>query len=65
MVQKYIEGVIGPVRSLIITYGPDGRSRGIATVIFSNPNSGSKAYNILTGIKIDNRRGLKVLRLAV
>ncbi|KAK6432814.1 RNA-binding RNA annealing protein [Oleoguttula sp. CCFEE 5521] len=39
----------------MLTYGPNGRSRGIATIVFSNPGSASKAAQELNGVKVDNR----------
>ncbi|KAL9084345.1 MAG: hypothetical protein Q9159_005305 [Coniocarpon cinnabarinum] len=39
----------------MLTYGPDGQSRGVATIIFSNPNSALEAATNLNGVKVDNR----------
>ena len=42
-----------------MTYGPNGQSRGICTVIFSRADAAVKAVNELDGIEID-RRPMKV-----
>lgn len=55
IVQDYISQIVGPVRSIIIAYGPTGRSRGIATLTFNNPASPAKAVQTINGIKIDGR----------
>jgi len=39
----------------MITYGPNGTSRGIATIIFAKPNSASDAVVKLNGLLVDKR----------
>ena len=43
-----------------MVYGPNGQSRGIATVIFSKPTAAAKAVKELNGVKVDGRP-MKVL----
>lgn len=44
----------------MLTYGPSGRSRGIATIIFNRPGSAAEAAKQLNGVKVDNR-AMKVI----
>lgn len=39
----------------MLTYGPTGRSRGTATIIFVKPGSAAQAAHELNGVKVDNR----------
>lgn len=39
----------------MLTYGPSGRSRGTATIVFAKPESAAKAARELNGVKVDNR----------
>jgi THO complex subunit 4 len=39
----------------MITYGPNGTSRGIATIIFGKANSASDAAVKLNGLLVDKR----------
>lgn len=55
MIQDYFGKMVGPTKKVTLTYGPTGRSRGIATIIFSNPTAGAKAAKDLDGVKVDNR----------
>lgn len=61
MVQDYISKTVAPPKRVMITYGPDGRSRGIATVIFADPTASTRAAKLLDNIKIDGRM-IKVVR---
>lgn len=40
---------------MTLTYGPNGQSRGICTIIFGKSNAAVEAAKQLDGIKIDNR----------
>ncbi|KAK3678113.1 RNA-binding RNA annealing protein [Recurvomyces mirabilis] len=46
---------IGGVRKVLLAYGPNGRSRGDATVIFTTYNRAAEAVKAYNGIKVDNR----------
>jgi THO complex subunit 4 len=39
----------------MLTYGPTGRSRGTATIIFVKAGSAAQAAHELNGVKVDNR----------
>jgi THO complex subunit 4 len=39
----------------MITYGPNGISRGIATIIFSKPGAANNAFLEYNGILVDDR----------
>jgi len=39
----------------MLTYGPNGVSRGVATIIFSKPGSAKEALAQLNGVRVDNK----------
>lgn len=47
--------MIGPIKTCFLTYGPNGQSRGIATIVFNKPGSAVQAATQLNGVKVDNR----------
>lgn len=53
--QDYFGKTVGSVKRVMLTYGPQGRSRGIATIIFSKPGSAADAAKSLNGVKVDNK----------
>lgn len=55
ILQDYFSKTIGQVKKAMLTYGPTGRSRGVATIIFSKPGSAAEAASQLNGVKVDNR----------
>jgi hypothetical protein len=55
MIQDYFSQTIGNVKKVLLTYGPNGRSRGIATIIFRAGDAAPKAVKQLDGVKVDNR----------
>lgn len=55
MIQDYFSQTIGFVKKVLLTYGPSGRSRGVATIIFRAGDAGQKAVKQLDGVKVDNR----------
>jgi len=46
---------VGAVKKVMLTYGPTGRSRGTATIIFAKAGSAAQAAHELNGVKVDNR----------
>ncbi|OCK80624.1 hypothetical protein K432DRAFT_327907 [Lepidopterella palustris CBS 459.81] len=54
-IKEYFTKTIGPVKKVLLTYGPTGQSRGVATIIFSKPASAAEAAKALDGVKVDNR----------
>lgn len=53
-VQEYFSSSVSAVRQVVLNYGPNGRSRGIATVLFNDPNAAAKAVK-LDGTRVDGR----------
>ena len=51
---------IGRVSRVSLVYGPQGTSKGVATVQFSNKGDAKKAYDRYDGKLIDNTRRMKV-----
>lgn len=51
---------IGQVARVTLTYGPNGTSKGIATIQFRNQGDAKKAFDRYDGKLIDNSRRLKV-----
>jgi len=45
---------VGPVKRVTITYGPNGVSRGIATIVFNKPGSANDAL-VNNGLLVDKR----------
>ena len=54
-VQDYFSKSVGAVKKVMLTYGPTGRSRGTATIVFAKPGSAAQAAHELNGVKVDNR----------
>ena len=46
---------MGPVRKALLTYTKTGRSAGVATIIFSQPNSAAEAAKAYNGVKVDGK----------
>ena len=53
--QDYFSKSVGAVKKVMLTYGPTGRSRGTATIVFAKPGSAAQAAHELNGVKVDNR----------
>jgi hypothetical protein len=53
--QDYFQQTVAPVKKVLLVYGPNGQSRGIASVVFANAASSAKAVAELNGVKVDNR----------
>ncbi|KTW32094.1 uncharacterized protein T551_00776 [Pneumocystis jirovecii RU7] len=51
---------IGPTRRCFLSYGPNGQSKGIATVIFQRKADAGRAYKKYEGKVIDGTRKLKI-----
>ncbi|KAF4307209.1 putative RNA recognition motif containing protein [Botryosphaeria dothidea] len=54
-IKEYFAKSVGPVKKVLLTYGPNGQSRGVATVIFSKANAAAEAAAAHNGLKVDNR----------
>lgn len=53
--KEYFGKVVGPVKTCLLTYGPDGRSRGVATITFNHTGDAEKAALSYNGVLVDNR----------
>ncbi|KAL1634889.1 RNA-binding RNA annealing protein [Neofusicoccum ribis] len=53
--KEYFAKSVGPVKKVLLTYGPNGQSRGVATVIFSKVTAAAEAAAAHNGLKVDNR----------
>jgi len=53
--QDYFQQTVAPVKKVLLVYGPNGQSRGIASVVFGNAGSAVKAVAELNGVKVDGR----------
>ncbi|GME24885.1 rna annealing protein [Neofusicoccum parvum] len=53
--REYFAKSVGPVKKVLLTYGPNGQSRGVATVIFSKVTAAAEAAAAHNGLKVDNR----------
>jgi len=54
-IKEYLVQSVGHVKKVMLVYGPNGQSRGIANITFSKPDDASKAVSELNGVKVDNR----------
>jgi len=54
-IKEYFEKSIGQVKKVMLIYGPNGQSRGIANIIFAQADSASKAFRELDGVKVDSK----------
>ncbi|KAI9728179.1 MAG: hypothetical protein M1828_004640 [Chrysothrix sp. TS-e1954] len=59
-IKDYFSKSVGPVKRVLLTYGPSGISRGQATVIFHKANSAVEAAKNLNGITVDGTRKIKI-----
>jgi len=55
MIKEYFAKVVGPIKRCVITYGPNGQSRGIATVEFTRPTDAATAAQKYNGVEVDKK----------
>ncbi|USW57252.1 Putative RNA recognition motif domain, nucleotide-binding alpha-beta plait domain superfamily [Septoria linicola] len=55
LIKDYFSASVGPVKKVILNYGPTGRSRGSATVVFSKSTGGAEAVK-LDGTIVDGKK---------
>jgi len=55
MIKEYFSKSIGPIKKVIVTYGPNGQSRGMCTIIFAKPGAANQAFQQLNGTMVDKR----------
>lgn len=53
--QEYFTKSAGPVKRVMLTYNQNGTSRGIASIVFSKPDTAGKAAKDLNGLLVDGR----------
>ena len=53
--KEYFQQVVGNVRRAVLTYGPNGQSRGVATVEFVKSEHAQLAAQKYNGVDVDNR----------
>ncbi|KAF2761757.1 hypothetical protein EJ05DRAFT_496656 [Pseudovirgaria hyperparasitica] len=53
MMKEYFGKTISPVKKVLMSYGPDGKSRGICTVIFRDSHAAAQAAEEMNGVKVD------------
>ncbi|KAI9713091.1 MAG: hypothetical protein M1820_001076 [Bogoriella megaspora] len=54
-IKEYFSKSIGPVKKVTLTYGPNGVSRGICTIVFVKAGSAAEAAKSLDGTPVDKR----------
>ncbi|KAG7006468.1 pyridoxal reductase [Physcia stellaris] len=54
-IKEYFSKSVGPVKRANITYGPNGVSRGIATIVFHKRDAANEALTKLNGVLVDKR----------
>ncbi|RPA88000.1 RNA-binding domain-containing protein [Ascobolus immersus RN42] len=54
-IKEYFTKVVGPIRKCTLVYGPEGKSRGVATIVFQKPGDGKKAFESHNGVLVDKR----------
>lgn len=55
ILKEYFSSVVGPIKHAVLTYGPDGRSRGVATVEFKKSEDAAIAAQKYNGVEVDKR----------
>ncbi|KAL3474107.1 hypothetical protein BJX99DRAFT_185095 [Aspergillus californicus] len=54
-IKDYFQKAAGPVKRVMLTYNQNGTSRGIASIVFSKPDTAAKAGKDLNGLLVDGR----------
>ncbi|EED13018.1 RNA annealing protein Yra1, putative [Talaromyces stipitatus ATCC 10500] len=54
-IKDYFVKTVGPVKRVTVTYNQNGVSRGIASIVFSKPDTAAKAAKELNGTLVDGR----------
>ncbi|GIJ99707.1 hypothetical protein Aspvir_003709 [Aspergillus viridinutans] len=54
-IKEYFSKSAGPVKRVMLTYNQNGTSRGIASIVFSKPDTAAKAAKELNGLLVDGR----------
>lgn len=59
-IKDLLVSTVGPIKSINMSYNAQGKSAGIVTVEFKNPEDSTKAYQAYNGRLIDQKRPMKV-----
>jgi len=59
-VKELFQTTVGPLREVNLHYDSNGRSKGVATVIFQKKGDGNKAYQQYNNRLIDGKRPMKI-----
>ncbi|KAF7316367.1 RRM domain-containing protein [Mycena indigotica] len=59
-VKELFQTTVGPLREVTLHYDSAGRSKGVATVVFSKKGDGNKAHTQYNNRLIDGRRPMKI-----
>jgi len=59
-VKELFHTTVGPLREVTLHYDANGKSKGIATVLFSRKGDGTAAYNQYNNRLIDGKRPMKI-----
>ncbi|KAK5118228.1 hypothetical protein LTR85_008208 [Meristemomyces frigidus] len=55
LIKDFFSKAVGHVKKALVSYGPNGRSRGEATIIFSKPDMAAKAQKEYNNVGVDGR----------
>ena len=53
--QEYFSQSVGPVKKVLLNYNKNGRSVGVATIIFSQAHHAAEAAKKLDSVKVDGK----------
>ncbi|KAG9951739.1 hypothetical protein KCU85_g2663, partial [Aureobasidium melanogenum] len=54
-IKEYFSQAVGPVKKVLLNYNKNGRSVGVATIIFSQAQSAAEAAKKLDSVKVDGK----------
>ncbi|GAB7355960.1 hypothetical protein MBLNU459_g6592t1 [Dothideomycetes sp. NU459] len=54
-IKEYFSKSVGAVKKVLLNYNKTGRSVGVATIIFQQPNSAAEAAKTYDGVKVDGK----------
>ncbi|CAD0088820.1 unnamed protein product [Aureobasidium vineae] len=54
-IKEYFTTAVGPIKKVLLNYNKNGRSVGVATIIFSQPQSAAEAAKKLDSVKVDGK----------
>ncbi|WVQ82117.1 hypothetical protein IAT38_004245 [Cryptococcus sp. DSM 104549] len=59
-IRDLMQSTVGPVRTVQLSYTANGKSTGVATIVFKNRGDAKKAHSTYHNRMIDNQRPMKV-----